>query len=148
MTRRGLGRLRAGEWLVLLGAVLVVVSLFAPWYEGLLGQLDPWNTFGPAIVLLLAALCAALATVISALSERTTALPIATAIWTIVLGLAAVIAMVVRVLERPEHARYTCFGVWLALAGAIAILAGAWLVIGDERPSLYEERAIEPRPRP
>ena len=39
MTRRGLGRLRAGEWLVLLGAVLVVVSLFAPWYEGLLGQL-------------------------------------------------------------------------------------------------------------
>jgi uncharacterized membrane protein HdeD (DUF308 family) len=148
MSRTGIRRLRAGEWVALLGAALVVVSLLEPWYEGVLGQLDAWNTFGPAIVLLLAALCAALAMVISALTERTTALPIASAVWTVLLGLIAVLAMVVRVLERPDHARYTCLGVWLALAGAIAILAGAWLVIDDERPSMYEEMRIEPRPRP
>lgn len=148
MKRKGLGRLRAGEWLALIGAVLVVVSLFEPWYEGLLGSLDAWNTFGPTIVLLLAALCAALAMILSALTERTTALPIATAVWTVALSLLAVIAMVVRVLERPEHARYTCVGVWLALAGAVAILAGSWLVIDDERPSSYERLKIEPRPRP
>jgi hypothetical protein len=148
MRRKGLARLRAGEWLALLGAALVIVSLFEPWYEGLLGRLDPWNTFGPAIVLLLAALCGALAVVLSALTERTTALPVASAVWTVLLGLLAVIAMVARVLERPEHARYTCVGVWLALAGAIAILAGAWLVIDDERPSSYQRVKIEPRPRP
>jgi uncharacterized membrane protein len=148
MKRKGLRRLRAGEWLALIGAVSVILSLLAPWYEGLLGRLDAWNTFGPAIVLLLAALCAALAMILSALTERTTALPIATAVWTVVLSLIAVIAMVVRVLERPEHARYTCVGVWLALGGAVAILAGSWLVIDDERPSSYERLKIEPRPRP
>jgi hypothetical protein len=148
VTRSGLGRLRAGELLALLGVALVVVSLLEPWYQGLLGTLDPWNTFGPTIVLLLAALCSALAMIASAVTERSTALPVSTAVWTVLLGLLAVTAMIVRVLERPDHAQYTCIGVWLALAGSLAILAGAWLVIRDERPSSYEKVLIEPRPRP
>ncbi len=148
MTRSGLRRLRAGELIALLGVVLVIVSLLEPWYEGLLGRLDAWNTFGPTIVLLLAALCAALAMIVSAVTERSMALPVSTAVWTELLGLLAVVAMVVRVLERPDHAQYTCVGVWLALAGALAILVGAWLVLRDERPSMYEKVLIEPRPRP
>jgi hypothetical protein len=148
VSRSGLRRLRAGELLALLGVVLTVISLFEPWYEGLLGTLDPWNTFGPTIVLLLAALCSAIAMIASAVTERSTALPVSTAVWTVLLGLFAVVAMVVRVLERPDHAQYTCVGLWLALAGAIAILLGAWLVIRDERTSMYEELVIEPRPRP
>ncbi len=148
MSRSGLRRLRAGELLALLGVALVVVSLLEPWYQGLLGTLDPWNTFGPTIVLLLAALCSALAMIASAVTERSPALPVSSAVWTVLLGLFAAIAMIVRVLERPDHAQYTCIGVWLALAGALAILAGAWLVIRDERPSVYEKVLIEPRPRP
>ena len=53
---------------------------------------------------MLAALCAALAMVVSALTERSTALPVATAVWCVLVGLVGVIAAVVRVLERPEHA--------------------------------------------
>jgi hypothetical protein len=148
MSAKGLRRLRAGELLALLGVALVVVSLFEPWYQGASGSLDAWDTFGPTIVLLLAALCSALAMILSALTERSTALPVSSAVWTVLLGLIAVIAMIVRVLERPDGARYTCLGVWLALAGTIAILAGAWQVIRDERTSLYPQQAIEPRPRP
>jgi hypothetical protein len=143
-----LKQFRLGETIVSIGAVLLIVSLLKPWYETPLGALDAWDTFGPAVVLLLTALCAALAMVVSALTERSTALPVSTAVWCVLLGLIATVAAIVRVLERPEHATSLCAGPWLALAGAIAVLAGAWLTLRDERPSLYEPARPEPRPRP
>jgi hypothetical protein len=143
-----LRRLRIGELLALAGSACVIVSLLEPWYESAIGTLDAWDTFGPAIVLLLAALCAALAMVISALSERSAALPVATAVWCVPLGLFAVIAGVVRVLERPDQATSLCIGPWLALAGAVLILIGAWLALRDERPSMYTPARPQPRPRP
>ena len=143
-----LKRLRLGELLALVGAVCVIVSLFVRSYETPLGNLDAWRTFGPGVVLQLAAVSAALAVVVSALTERSTALPVSSAVWCVLLGLIAVVAAVVRVLERPDHASAVCFGVWLALAGTIAILAGAWQVLRDERPSLYTPARPEPRPRP
>jgi hypothetical protein len=36
----------------------------------------------------------------------------------------------------------------LGLAGTAAILLGAWLVLRDERPSLYRPANPDPRPRP
>ncbi len=143
-----LHRLRAGELLALAGAACVVASLLLPWYESPIGTLDAWDTFGPAIVLLLAGLCSALAMVLAALTERSPALPVSTAVWCVPLGLFAVIASVVRVIERPDHATSLCIGTWLALVGSVAILLGAWLVIRDERPSMYTPARPAPRPRP
>jgi len=143
-----LRRLRVGELLALAGSACVIVSLLKPWYESPIGTLDVWDTFGPSIVLLLAALCAALAMVVSALTERSSALPVSTAVWCVPLGLLAVIAAVVRVLERPDHASGLCVGPWLALIGAVLILIGAWLALRDERPSMYEPARPQPRPRP
>jgi uncharacterized membrane protein HdeD (DUF308 family) len=143
-----LRRLRTGELLVLVGVACLIVSLLEPWYESATGRLDAWDTFGPAIVLLLAALCAGLALVLSALSERSPALPVSMGVWSVLLGLAAVIAAVVRVIERPDHATSLCAGAWLALTGALAITLGAWQSLRDERPSLYEPASPEPRPRP
>jgi drug/metabolite transporter (DMT)-like permease len=143
-----LKQLRVGELLVLAGAILVIVSLFVRSYEAPVGNLDAWNTFGPGVALLLAAAAAALAMVISALTERSTALPVSLAVWCVLLGLIGVIAAIVRVLERPDHASMVCIGAWLALAGAAAILVGAWLALRDERPSLYRPARPEPRPRP
>lgn len=143
-----LRRLRAGELLVAAGVACLVVSLFVRWYEAPGETLDAWSTFGPSIVLLLVTLCAGAATVVSALGERTSALPVATAVWCVPFALLGTIAAVVRVLERPDHATSVCIGVWLALAGALAVLVGAWLVLRDERPSLYPPARPEPRPRP
>ena len=133
---------------MLVGVACLIVSLLEPWYESATGRLDAWDTFGPAIVLLLAALCAGLALVLSALSERSPALPVSMGVWSVLLGLAAVIAAVVRMIERPDHATSLCAGAWLALAGAVAITLGAWQSLRDERPSLYEPASPEPRPRP
>jgi hypothetical protein len=143
-----LRQFRFGEMLTSIGAVLLILSLLKPWYETPIGMLDAWDTFGPAVVLLLATLCAALAMVVSAVTERSTALPVSTAVWCVLVGLIGLVAAVVRVLERPEHASSLCAGPWLALAGAFAVLAGAWLALRDERPSLYGPATPEPRPRP
>ncbi len=65
-----LRRLRLGELLALAGAICVIVSLFMPWYENSLGKLSAWDTFGPALVLLIAAAAAALELVIATITER------------------------------------------------------------------------------
>lgn len=144
-----LRNLRAGELLALLGAVCVSVSLFVRSYEAPSGNLDAWQTFGPGVALLIVGVCAALAVVLAALTERSAALPIASAVWCVLFGLVAVIAALVRALALPAHASATCYGVWLALAGAVLILVGAWQTLRDERTSLYkpadpERRKLEP----
>lgn len=143
-----LRRLRLGELLALAGAICVIVSMFVPSYNGPASTLDAWDTFGGAVVLLLAAAAAALAMVVSALTERSAALPVSTGVWCVPLGLIGTIAALARVFERPDGAGSTCVGVWLALAGALMILIGAWHSIGDERPSLYRPARPKPRPRP
>jgi hypothetical protein len=143
-----LRQLRAGELLAAAGAALVIVSLLEPWYQGPAGKLDAWDTFGPAMVLLLAATATAIALTLSTVAERSVALPVAMGVWSVLLGLLAVIAAAVRLLERPQHATAVCPGGWLALAGTVTILLGAWLALRDERPSRYEPAATEPRPRP
>jgi hypothetical protein len=141
-------RLRGGELLALIGAACVIVSIFVRNYENASGKLTGLDTFGPALALMLIAAAAALVLVAAAVAERSAALPVAAAVWTAVLGLVGVIAAVVRVLERPQHATMACAGSWLALGGAVAILAGAWLSIHDERTSLYDAATPEPRPPP
>lgn len=143
-----LRRLRLGELVALAGAICVIVSLFEPWYENAFGKLSAWDTFGPAVVLLIAAAAAALGLVVSTITERSTALPVAAAVWSTLFGIVAVIAALVRVLERPDHATSLCAGAWLALAGAILMLAGSWQSLRDERTSLYEPAEPPPLPPP
>ncbi len=143
-----LRRVRVGELVALAGALAAIVSLFERSYEAPVGNLDAWNTFGPAVVLLLAAICAALALTVSALGERSPALPVSVAVWCVLLSLLALIAALVRVFERPDHASMVCVGVWLALGGSALMLLGAWLALRDERPSLYRPAKPTPRPRP
>ena len=143
-----LRRVRLGELLALAGAVCVIVSLFLPSYQRATGTLDAWDTFGPAVAGLLAAAVAACVLVASNLMERTTALPIAAAVWTFLCGLLAIVAAVIRLIERPDHVTGVCSGAWLGLAGAVLIFLGAWWSMRDERPSLYEPASPEPRPSP
>ena len=143
------GKLRIGELVVLGGVLCLVASLLEPWYQSPAGNLDLWDTFGPAAALLLAALSAALAMLVAALTERESpALPVSSAVWCVLLGLVGLIAAIVRLLTRPDHATGLCSGAWLALAGTLLVLLGAWLALRDERPSRYRPATPEPRPRP
>lgn len=148
-----LRRVRLGEMSALAGAICVIVSLMQPWYGGAsqaqgadaAGHLDAWSSFGPTIVLLMIAALVALLLVLSNIFERSTALPVAAAVWSTVFGFIATIAAVVRVLERPDGASGLEIGAWLGLAGAILILAGGWQSMRDERPELYAPADAERR---
>jgi hypothetical protein len=144
-----LRRVRAGELLALAGAGCVIASLFVASYESPSGTLDAWDTFGAAVVLLILAATAALVLFLAALTERgSTSLPVSAAVWCVPLGAIAVVAALVRLLERPDHATSLCVGPWLALAGAVLILLGAWQSVRDERTSLYEPATPPPRSTP
>jgi hypothetical protein len=141
-------RLRAGELIALLGSICLIVALTRRWYESPQGSLTAWSTFGPAVVLLILAAAGGLALALATVTERTTALPVAAAIWGTLLGVVGVIAAVVRLLERPDHATALCAGAWLALAGALAVLAGSWQSMRDERPGMYTPAHPERRELP
>jgi drug/metabolite transporter (DMT)-like permease len=143
-----LRRLRPGELLALLGAICVIVALTQRWYENEQGDLSAWATFGPAVALIMLAAAGALALVLATLTERSTALPVAAAVWSTLFGLIGAIAAIVRVLERPDHATELCIGAWLALAGVVLILIGSWLSLRDERTKLYPPVDVEARPPP
>ena len=116
-----LARLRVGELVVLLGVVGVVVALTLPWYENAEGKLSAWSTFGFGVFLLILAAAVGLVLVVATVTERSTALPVATAVWSVLFGVLAVIACIVRVLERPHDASSLCAGAWVGLAGAVLI---------------------------
>lgn len=130
-------RMRLGELLVTLGVAGVVVALVLPWYSGPQGNLGAWDTFGPAVALLMLSALVGLVYVLATLTERTTAVPVGAMIWSTLLGWIAVVAAVVRLLERPEDASSLCAGAWVALAGAILIAVGSWEALRDERTGLY-----------
>ena len=94
-----LRRLRVGELLALAGAVCVIVALTLPWYEtAAYVKLGAWATFGPAVALLMLSAAGALVLALATITERSTALPVAAAVWGVLLGF-----VVLRYLaERPE----------------------------------------------
>jgi hypothetical protein len=139
---------RPGELLALAGAACVAVALTLRWYEAPTGSLDAWETFGVGVALLIAAAAAAVVLMLATLVERSPALPVATAVWTTVLGAAGVIAAVVRALERPGDADGLCAGPWVALGGAFLIAVGGWLAMRDERTGRHSPPSPERRPPP
>ncbi len=140
-----LTRLRVGELMALAGTILVIVALTRPWYESPEGTLSAWSTFGLGVALVILAALGGLALVLATITERSTALPVAAAVWSILFGIVGAIAALVRVLERPHHATALCAGAWLALAGTLLIAVGSWQSLRDERTGLYPPARPEPR---
>jgi hypothetical protein len=139
---------RAGELAALIGAGLVIASLTLRWYEAPYRSLTAWQTFGPAVVLLMLAALAGLALFGAALFERSPALPVAAGIWATTFAVVGTIAAVVRLLERPGGSNALCAGAWVAFAGALLLLAGAWQSIRDERTHRYPPATPPPREPP
>jgi prepilin signal peptidase PulO-like enzyme (type II secretory pathway) len=143
-----LRRMRSGELVALAGAVCLIVALTLPWYENAQGKLGAWATFGPAVALLVLAAGGAVALALATVTERTTAIPVAAAVWSTLFGILASVAAIVRLLERPEHATELCAGAWLALIGALAVLVGSWQSLRDERTGMYPPDTSTPREAP
>ena len=136
-----LRRVRAWEWLTGLGGIVLLVSLFLPWYSLGGESATGWESFTVVdVIIALASLCAIALPVVTAV-QRTAAVPqafSASIVW--VLMLAAVLA-VIRLLNPPVDDVSRDAGVWIA---AIASLA----VVGFDIKSMRDKRfpgAMRPR---
>jgi uncharacterized membrane protein len=137
-----LRRLRPGDWLVTAAAIVLVVALFLPWYALPSGQrATAWEAFSVVDVILLACAAVSLLAVVLQATQRSPALPVVAdvaAVWT---ALVAVVLIVIKVADRPGRYTETCYGIWVALAAAVALLGAAWWAMRDERPRLHLGRS-------
>ena len=120
-----LRRLRAGEWITAACGVALLVSLFLPWYDA--PRLTAWEALAALDVLLALVAACAVAFLLLTAGQRVPAVPIAFSVLVTYAGIAAVILVAGRALSLPDGATGREWGLWLALAAALGIVAGALL---------------------
>ena len=142
-----LRRLRAGEWITALAGAVLIASLFLPWYGGGSGDLTGWEALAAGDVLLAAIGAFAVAVLVVTAAEATAAVPLAMDCFATLLGLVASVYVLVRLASLPDLADGRDEGLWLALLGAIGVIAGGALAMRDERLS-QPGRPTDPTGRP
>jgi hypothetical protein len=126
-----------------LGGLILLVSLFLPWY----GSKSGWQALTVIDVLLaLLALLAIAVPVVSAAASGP-AKPIAVAVLASAFGWIAVLLVAIRLVFPPDDlsARY---GAWLALAGALIAWIGSWMSMRDESTPGAVPPDVPRRPAP
>src|SRR2546421_3555203 len=127
-------RIRPGEVLAAAAGLVLLASLWLPWFEPPGGpKLSGWTALHVTdVVLAIAAVAAIGAAVVTAASAK----PDAPIVWEAIAALPAFIAVLlaVRRLLDPPGGLERCAGVYVGAAASIAVLAGLWLALRDERP--------------
>jgi hypothetical protein len=137
-------RLRRGERLVGAGALALVVVLSLPWF----GQRSGWSALGWLVVALLVVdLLLALLLLASTLAAHRLAQSVAAGVVLAAGGPLVVLVLALRVLAFAPDGGLRA-AAWLGLAAALAIAAGAWWAIADERTDAPESAYAPPQARP
>jgi hypothetical protein len=124
-------RLRPAEWLAAAAAVLLIVSLFIG------------DGFGVLEVVLVLVALVAIALFILQATRTSPALPVAFGVLTVTAGFIGILLALYRLIDD------TTTGTWLSLGAVVALTAGGWLSIRDERvPGLPPQPEPELRPAP
>jgi hypothetical protein len=143
-----LRRLRAGEWIAALGGVVLLVSLFLPWYAP---ADSAWEVLAVNDLLLALIGLFALALFVITATQRVPALPLALDGLVAIAGKLALVLVVIRMASPPDGADGLDVGIWLALAATVAIVAGGWIAMRDERLSeggRFTDHSGRPGPPP
>ena len=130
-----LRRLRVGEILLAASGLLLLVSLFLPWYGTSGADLSGWEALDVVDVLLALVALSAISVLVVTAWARVAAVAIALDALVTLLGLVAVVLMAFRVLSLPDAATGREVGLWLALAGVLGIVVSATISMRDERLS-------------
>jgi multisubunit Na+/H+ antiporter MnhB subunit len=132
-----LRRLRAGEWVAAASGVALLVSLFLPWYGP--ESRTAWESLTAIDVLLAFVAASGVLLAIATATHAVPAVPIALSALVTFAGIFGVLLVLFRVLDLPDGATGREWALWLGLAGAVGIVAGAVI-------AMREERAIEAAP--
>jgi formate hydrogenlyase subunit 3/multisubunit Na+/H+ antiporter MnhD subunit len=158
-----LRRLSAGDWIAGASGVALLVSLFLPWYElDLCAVLSSeagestgcptrsgWESLAALDVLLALVAATAVALPLITATQRVPAVPIALAAVVTLVGLFGVVLVLIRVLDIPNWAFDREWGLWLALASSVGIVAGGCVAMRAEHwPGEAEPVETMPTPQP
>ena len=161
-----LRRLRIGEWLAAASGMALLVSLFLPWYgpdvcitpyrDLIQGRAlycsnataTGWESLSAIDVLLAFVAASAVLLAIVTATQAVPAVPIALSALVSLAGLFGLILVLLRVLDIPDWASGREWGIWLGLAGAVGIIAGAMLAMREETLPSAARVEIEPIPAP
>jgi hypothetical protein len=133
-----LRRLRAGELLAATGGVVLLVSLFLPWYRP---SATAWQALAANDLILALVAAVAVSQLVVSAAHGAPGVPIATNSLVALFGLIGLVLVLVRVVWLPDLADQRAWGLWLGLAGAGAIVAGAWLAMRDQSPAVSAPQA-------
>ena len=125
-------RLRSGELVTGAGAVGLAAVLFVDWFGGRSG----WESLTIARVWLVLTILIALTLVVITLSARAVSMATSAATLTIGVGTLALLYLLYRVginEPGPNALVSVDLGAYLGLLFAVAIVAGAWRTLDDER---------------
>jgi hypothetical protein len=115
--------------------VLLVVSLFLPWYKAGGDELTGWQAFSGADVVLTVSAALALLGAVATAARRTAALSVAAVALGIVPALVAAFIAAWRLLDpAPSGEVERAVGAWLGFAGGLGIAIGAGFGMRDEGP--------------
>lgn len=159
-----LNRLRRGEWIAAIGAVALFVLMFFDWYDvsagsgrlvGVGGSVDAWEAFSVLDLYLLLTVMVAVGLAVAQATQRTPALPLATAVIATVLAALAFLLILLRLLDTPGLGLPAGIDVtptlwaWLSLPLTGVIAYGGFLSIRDEAvPTPAGAPAVRVQPAP
>jgi hypothetical protein len=163
-----LRRLRAGEWLAAVSSLALLVSLFLPWYgtgesrggvcigryaDVIGGGIDcdgatGWESLTAIDILLAFVAASGVLLAIVTATQRVPAVPVALSALISLFGLVGVVLVLLRALDIPDWASGREWALWLGLAGALGIIAGAVLAMREEIRPTGAPIEIEPIPAP
>jgi len=145
-----LHKVRGGDLLAGLGGVALLVDMFFPWYRFLEGpysgtrdiaanntEQSAWQAFHVTLVPLVLLALLGIALLVSTAYERTQAWPVASQVFTALVGPIASLWILLRLVNPPgpNFAADRLWGAWLGFALVLAITAGAWWSMRDaDRP--------------
>ncbi len=128
-----LRRLRAGEWIAGISGLVLLVSLFLPWYADDAGSRTGWQSLGALDILLALVALSALAIPVVTAGQRVPAVPLAHQALTTLVAVVAFLLVLIRVLNMPDWAEGREWGLWVALAATVGVIGGGMAAMRDER---------------
>jgi hypothetical protein len=131
-----------GEWIAGASGLLLLVSLFLPWYSVAGQDLTAWQAMAVDDLLIAAAALVAVGAAIVVATPRLAGFSVAS----MTLGsLPAIIALVLvtfrLVSPAPEADASLAVGAWLGLLAAVGVVAGCWVGARDEGPARRDTNA-------
>ncbi len=149
-------RLRSGELVAGVGAAALAVAMFLDWFGGR----SAWETLTVGRVLLVLTIALAATLVVITLRKRAVSMATSSATITVGVGALTLLYLLYRVgIDEPGRNGVVSIdaGAYLGVGCALAIVAGAWRALADERTgaaaSLQQTESVlavrgAPRPAP